>query len=180
MAIDFSALDKKVNFSELNAQIKEAEENGGTGNYEELPKGEYIVRIENMEIGETKDGRPMLKVMARVQEAVTEDFEDDNICDNSNEPAINFFKNYKGKKKPCIFMNRVLYGTKNDGNMIASAVGWVNSLEPQDTTAVFESYSQFNDCVLDIFEEIEDAVEFHVVYDPDAFNSISVVATYDI
>lgn len=175
MAIDFSALDKKVNFSELNAQIKEAEENGDTGNYPELPKGEYIVRIENMKIGETKDGRPMLKVMARVQEAVSED-----DAENKNDDAIAFFENYKGKKKPCIFMNRVLYGTNNDGNMIASAVGWLNSLEPQDTTAVFESYSQFNDCVLDIFEEIEDAVEYHVIYDPDAFNSISIVAAYDI
>lgn len=174
--IDFAALDNKVNFGELNASIKDAIENGGTGNYEELPKGEYIVRIENMEIGETKDGRPMLKVMARVQEAVTED----DGAETPNKEALAFFKNYKGKKKPCIFMNRVLYGTKNDGNMIASAVGWLNSLEPQDTTATFESYSQFNDCVLDIFEEIEDAVEFHVKYDPDAFNSISVVAAYDI
>ena len=173
--IDFSALDKKVNFSELNTQIKEAEKNGGIGNYEELPKGEYIVRIEKLEIGETKDGRPMLKVMARVQEAVSED-----DAKNKNDAAIEFFENYKGKKKPCIFMNRVLYGTKNDGNTIASAVGWLNSLEPQDTTAVFESYSQFNDCVLDIFEEIEEAVEFHVIYDPDVYNSISVIAAYDI
>lgn len=180
MAIDFKALDNKVDFGELSAAIKEAEENGGTGNYEELPKGEYMATIEKMEIGETKDGRPMLKVMARVQEAVTEDFEDDDICDNANEPAIEFFENYKGKKNPCIFMNRVLYGTKNDGNMIASAVGWLNSLEPQDTTATFESYSQFNDCVLDIFEEIENAVEFHVLYDPDAFNTIKIIAAYDI
>lgn len=176
MAIDFAALDKKVNFGELNAQIKEAEENGGTGNYAELPKGEYIGRVEKMEIKETKDGRPMLSVMVRVQEAVSED----DGAETPNKEALAFFENYKGKKKPCIFMNRVLYGTKNDGNMIASAVGWLNSLEPQDTTAVFESYSQFNDCVLDIFEEIEDAVEFHVVYDPDAFNSISIVAAYDI
>lgn len=176
MAIDFAALDKKVNFGELAASIKEAEENGGTGNYEELPKGEYIVRIEKMEIGETKDGRPMLRVQGRVQEAVSaEDAEKGN-----NKDAIDFFKNYKGKKKPCMFMNRVLYGTKNDGNMIASAVGWLNSLEPQDTTATFESYSQFNDCVLDIFEEIEDAVEYHVNYDPDAFNSISIIAAYDL
>ena len=173
--IDFEALDKKVNFEELNANIKEAEENGGTGNYEELPKGEYMVRIEKLEIGETKDERPMLKVMARVQEAVSEE-----EAENKNDDALRFFDNYKGKKKPCIFMNRVLYGTKNDANMIASAVGWLNSLEPQDTTATFATSSQFNDCVLDIFEEIENAVEFHVLYDPDAFNSIRVIAAYDL
>ena len=176
MAIDFAALDKKVNFGELSAAIKEAEENGGTGNYEELPKGEYIIRIENLEVGETKDGRPMLKVMGRVQEAVSAD----DAEKSNNADAIKFFDNYKGKKKPCVFMNRVLYGTKNDGNMIASAVGWLNTLEPQDTTATFESYSQFNDCVLDIFEEIEGAVEYHVEYDPDAFNTISIVEAFDI
>lgn len=175
MAIDFAALDKKVDFGELNKAIKEAEENGGTGNYEELPKGEYFVEIEKMEIGETKDGRPMLKAMARVLDAVSED-----EAKNRNDAAIKFFENYKGKKNPCMFMNRVLYGTKNDANMIASAVGWLNSLEPQDTTAVFESYSQFNDCVLDIFEEIEGAVEYHVNYDPDAFNSISIIESFDV
>ena len=171
MSIDFKALDAKVDFGELAASIKEAEENGGTGNYPELPKGKYIVQFENLEIGETKDGRPMLKAMGRVQEAIDE---------KGNDAALDFFDNYKGKKKPCIFMNRVLYGTKNDGNMIASAVGWLNSLEPQTVTPVFESYSQFNDLVLDIFEEINEAVEYEVNYDPEAFNSISIVAAYDI
>lgn len=180
MAIDFAALDAKVNFDELNAGIKEAEENGGTGNYPELPKGEYMAQIEKLEIGETKDGRPMLKVMARIKEAVTDDFESDDIIDNGNAPAIEFFKNYKGQKNPCIFMNRVLYGTKNDANMIASAVGWLKTLEPQEVTPEFETYSQFNELVLDIFEEIENAVEFHVVYDEKQFNSISIVAAYDL
>ena len=171
MAIDFEALDKKVNFEELNKGVDEAIKNGGTGDFPELPKGKYVVQIEKMEIGETKDGRPMLKVMCRVQDALDVD---------GNDEALQYFDNYTGKKKPCMFMNRVLYGTKNDANMIASAVGWLNSLEPQDTTAVFETYSQFNDCVLDIFEEIENAVEFDVTYDPDAFNSIHIDAAYDI
>lgn len=175
MAIDFAALDKKVDFDQLSKDIKEAVENGGTGNYDELPKGEYMVQIEKMEIGETKDGRPMLKVQARVSDAVSND-----EAEKNNDAAIKFFDDYKGKKKPCMFMNRVLYGTKNDANMIASAVGWLDSLEPQDTVPVFESYSQFNDCVLDIFEEIEEAVEYHVLYDPDAFNSISIVEAFDL
>ena len=52
--IDFKKFQQQFPADEMTKGVKEAEENGGTGNYEELPKGEYIVRIENMEIGETK------------------------------------------------------------------------------------------------------------------------------
>lgn len=175
MAIDFDALDKKVDFKQLSEDIKDAAENGGTGNYKELPKGEYVVRFESLEIGETKDGRPMLKAMARVQCACDDDYD----IESRNEDAKEFFEEYNGQKYPCIFMNRVLYGTKNDGNMIASAVGWLNCLEAE-TTAKFESYKQFNDCVLDIFEEIENEVEYHVLYDPKAFNTITIKDAFDI
>ena len=37
----------------------------------------------------------------------------------------------------------------------------------------FKNYSQFADLVLDIFEEVADAVEIEVAYNPDEFNSIS-------
>jgi hypothetical protein len=33
--------------------------------------------------------------------------------------------------------------------------------------------------VLDIFEEVADAVELDVAYDPDAFNSISIEEVFD-
>ena len=77
-------------------------------------------------------------------------------------------------------MNRVLYGTKNDANMIASSVGWLNSLEPSEDVGdvEFVSFSQFNDLVLDIAEDISE-LEYDVEYDPNAFNSISVSAVYD-
>ena len=35
--MDLAALDEKVNFDELNKDIKEAAENGGTGEFPELP-----------------------------------------------------------------------------------------------------------------------------------------------
>ncbi len=80
---------------------------------------------------------------------------------------------------PCIFMNRVLYGTQNDTNMIASALGCLDSLETE-TRASFKNYSQFAEVVLDIYEEVADNVELDVTYDPNAFNSIKVNAVYDI
>ena len=73
-------------------------------------------------------------------------------------------------------MNRVLYGTKNDGNMIASAIGWLKSLDPSDEVGsiTFESYSQFAELIMDIEEDVSSDLQYIVSYDPDAFNSIEI------
>ena len=151
MAIDFSKFDATINEAELAKQLDEAK-NNPQQNEKELPAGKYTVKIEKMEVGATKDGRPMFKVQCRILEG---EF-----------------------KKWCLFMNRVIYGTKNDANMISSVIGWLQKLEPS-VTVEFKNYSQFADLVLDIFEEVADAVELDVNYDPDAFNSISIEEVFD-
>lgn len=152
--MDFSKFDETVNIEQLKNDIHEAEENGG-GGYREVTEGTYMTKLENLELGETKDGRPMLKGMFRITEG---EF-----------------------KKSCLFYNRVLYGTKNDANMIASAVGFLKKLEPSEDVGpvAFESYSQFANLVMDIAEDVSDALEYEVDYDPDAFNSISITAAYE-
>lgn len=153
--IDFSKFDEQVNVDELKKNVNEAKQNGG-GDYPEVPKGEYTVKLENLEVGETKDHRPMLKAMFRIKEG---EF-----------------------KKQCLFMNRVLFGTKNDANMIASAMGFIESLEPSEDVGPigFDSYSQFADLVLDVAEDVIEALEYDVEYDPDAFNSIHIAAVYEV
>ena len=148
--MDFSKFDNVINEEQLK-QIDEAKKNNNNNNTE-LPKGDYTVKIEKMELGATKDGRPMFKVMCRVIE---------------------------GKyKKCCMFMNRVVYGTTNDTNMIASVLGWLGKLETE-VKPEFKSYSQFAENILDIFEEVEGAVELDVLYDSKAFNSISIKEVFD-
>ena len=148
--MDFSKFDNAINEEQLK-QIDEAKKNNNNNNTE-LPKGDYTVKIEKMELGATKDGRPMFKVMCRVIE---------------------------GKyKKCCMFMNRVVYGTTNDTNMIASVLGWLGKLETE-VKPEFKSYSQFAENILDIFEEVEGAVELDVLYDSKAFNSISIKEVFD-
>lgn len=150
--MNFDKFDKLINTDELNKAITEAK-NNPQSTTKEIPAGNYTVKIEKMELGATKDGRPMFKVQCRIK---TGEF-----------------------KKWCLFMNRVIYGTKNDANMIASVVGWLEKLETE-TVPEFKSYSQFADCVLDIFEEVADAVELDVYYDPEEFNSITINEIYDI
>lgn len=149
--MDFSKFDANINEAELAKQLEEAKNNAPQTD-KEVPAGTYTVKIEKMELGATKDGRPMFKVQCRILDG---EF-----------------------KKWCLFMNRVLYGTKNDANMINSVIGWLEKLEPSKAVE-FKNYSQFADLVLDIFEEVADSVELDVKYDPDAFNSISIEEVFD-
>lgn len=167
MAMDFSKFDATINEAELSKQLEEAKNNAPQGDGLETPAGNYVAKVEKMELGATKDGRPMFKVQLRVIEA------GDEATDEVKE-YLSHFKN----KKPCLFMNRVIYGTKNDANMIQSVIGWLQKLEPS-VTVEFKNYSQFSDLILDIYEEVADAVELDVNYDSKAFNSISIEEVFD-
>lgn len=156
----FDKFDAQVDMEKINQQKKEAAENS----FDEVPAGKYIARIEKMELGLTKkDNRPMFKVQMRLSEG----------CGEAEEK---FLAKYK-KKKPCAFMNRVIFGTKNDGNMIANVEGWLKSLD-LDGNFLFNGYSEFADVILDAAEQAEN-LEFEIEYDASKFNSITVKNTYD-
>ena len=165
--MDFTKFDSMINEAELKKQLEEAKNNAPQGDSLETPAGDYVAKVEKMEVGATKDGRPMFKVQLRVIEA----------GEGATDEVIEYLSHFKNKK-PCLFMNRVLYGTKNDANMINSVIGWLQKLEPS-VPVEFKNYSQFSDLVLDVFEEVADAVELSVKYDPDDFNSISIEEVFD-
>lgn len=149
----FSRFNEQVDLKALRDEAEEIKKNGGTGDYPEIEEGTYHGKFEKLEVKETKDGRPMLSAMFRITEGE--------------------------RKKSCLFMNRVLYGTKNDANMIASAEGWLETLEPSEEIVVaFEDYDQFSELVLDIAEDIAE-LEYDVYYDPDAFNSVHIEEVYE-
>lgn len=183
--MDFSKFDNEVNKEQLMKDYAEAKENGGTGDYEETPAGAYIVRIENMEIRETKETKePMFSCQCRIVEAMTDEEFADGTTIKNNDKAIEFMKKFKKDKTPCLFFNRKIYGNKvsdkwNDGKAIATVTGWLDKLETE-TVPIFESYSQFNDCVLDIFEECNEyKLLLEVDYKPDAFNPISIKGVFE-
>ena len=57
MAIDFSKFDKQVDLEGLKKDIQEAESN--SGDFKEVPHGNYEVKIQKLELGESKKGDPM-------------------------------------------------------------------------------------------------------------------------
>lgn len=152
--MDFSKFDQQVDLEKLRRDAEEAAKNGG--DYPEVPKGTYVVKLEKLELGNTKDQRPMVKGQFRITEGEYE--------------------------KQCLFYNRVIYGTKNDANMIAAAVGFLAKLEPSEDVGPveFNSYAQFSDLIMDIMEDVEGALEYEVEYDPTAFNNISITDVFEL
>lgn len=151
--MDFSNFDKKVDIEGLKNDVKEAEKNQPSGDYPEIPKGKYEVEIK-LEMKMTKkEPRPMMCVDAKILEG---EF-----------------------KKSHLFMNRVIYGTKNDANMINSAVGWLKKLGT-DIEIEFEGYGPFADLVMDVAEAIDGKFEYLVEWDPKAFNTISILEVFEV
>ena len=148
MAVDFSKIDEAVDLKGLQQDVEDSK-----NNFSDVPKGTYIVSIEKMEIGETKDHRPMFKMQCKIKEG-----------------------EYKNRN---LFLNRVIYGTKNDGSMIQSVITMLDKLQTQ-TIPEFTGYNNFVTNVLDIFQEVQGKVELEIGYDADAFNSISIKEVYDI
>lgn len=151
--MNWDNFDKKVDLAGLTKDVAEAEKNGGTGERREVSKGRYEVRFKSIEMKSTKDGRPMLSADAVILEGE--------------------FKKFH------LFMNRVLYGTKNDANMISSAVGWLKSLGT-DVEIEFKGYNDFANVIMDVAEAVDGKLEYVVEYNPDAFNSISIKDVFEV
>lgn len=148
----FDKFNQQCDTAEIRKKIEEAKNNKPENR--EVPAGTYEGKFEKMELGTTKDGRPMFKVMFRIS---------------------------KGEfKKHCVFMNRVVYGTKNDMNMIASVEGFVNGLISDDIEplAFNGNYDDFAEQIMDAAEDI-DGVPCRIEYDESNFNSINVVDILD-
>lgn len=64
--MDFSKFDKAVDLEGLVADVKEAEENGGSGDYKEVPLGTYEVAITKLELTESKKGDPMVSCWFKI------------------------------------------------------------------------------------------------------------------
>lgn len=152
MAIDFDKINRSVDLEGLRKDVENASENG-TGDFPTIPAGKYEVALVSLEIkGTKKDNRPMLAASFKIL---------------SGE--------YKNQR---LFMNRVIYGTKDDGRMIKSAVGWLNTLE-SGVDVAFHDYKQFADVVMDVAEAIDGKIEYAVEYDDSQFNSSKITEVFD-
>ena len=132
----FDKWNRAVDVEGLKKDIAEAEANGGSGDYKEVPVGSYEVKIDKMELKESKNNDPMFFCQFRILQG-----------DFSNS---------------CLFMNQVI----TQGFQIGQVNRFLRSLQVFDDSEIeFKDYSQYNDLILDLMEELESAgTEYLVVY----------------
>lgn len=153
MAIDFSAFDQKVDLDALQKEVAEADASA----FEDVPDGTYIVSFEKMEIKLTnKKDKLMFAVQCKIKEG-----------------------EHKGRM---IFFNRTISGNASpkwtDGMAIKSVCTWLDKLETE-TIPEFINYSDFSECVLDIFQEVHGRVEAEVEWSANKFNPITIIEVFD-
>lgn len=153
----------KVLDKDILAGIDKVKDEAGTGEFREVPKGEYKVEVVKFEVGECGEkaklpGAPLLKADFRIVEG----------------PYA----------KSHIFVNKMLYTDRTDDqwNMVklmGGVLGWIKTLEPsEDIKVEFTDYDQFEDMVLDIAEDIS-GLQYKVDYDKDAFNPVHIKEVYE-
>ena len=132
----FSKFNSMMDIEGLKEDVAKAGEN--TGDFVEVPFGDYEVKVTKIELGETGEksknpGMPMAKVW---YEVVSGDF--------------------KGQK---IFQNQML----TTGFGIHKMNEFLNSLET-GITVQFENFQQYADLFAQIFAEVDDKAEFQLSY----------------
>lgn len=84
---NWTKFDKEFDNEALRDEVKEAAENGGSGEYREVPTGDYEVEIEKLECTSSKKGDPMVTVWFNILEG---DFEGSKIF--MNQPITKGFQ----------------------------------------------------------------------------------------
>lgn len=73
MASIFDKWNKQIDTNDLANKVKEAADNSKKTEREDVPYGNYVVRIEKMELKESKKGDPMFSAWFKVREGEHKD-----------------------------------------------------------------------------------------------------------
>lgn len=122
--MDFSKWNAAIDAEKMEKDLEEIKKNGG-GDYPEIEPGEYVVKVEKMELKASKKGDPMLSIMFRIVEGE--------------------------HKKACIFYNQVVL----QAFQIHLANEFLNSMDTDVEAAFHGNYEEYNNIILDIAEASE-------------------------
>lgn len=147
MAVDFNKFNKEFGGEEAVKALEEAKKN----EYKEVEDGLYICKLEKLELGESKAGKPMIKGQFKILEG-------------------NF-------KNSCLFVNQVF--TK--GFPQHKGLEFLRSLDVLEPSEIdFDGdFNNFNNLLLDIAEEAE-GLKFEVKKSKDGeYTRIDVKDTFE-
>lgn len=143
--------DKTVDTKGLADDVKEAAENGG-GDFREVPHGDYEVEVNKMELTKSKSGKKMVTIWFKIVDG-----------------------EYKGS---LIFMNQVVEIGFQIHNVNEVLRGMVENLDGFDVK--FETYRQYGNLIMDIFEAIDGKYEFALKYDENSkgYNTFEIMEVF--
>lgn len=148
--MDFSKFDKMVDLDGLAKDVAEAAEK--KGDFEPVPHGKYEVKINKMELTESKKGKPMVTI---------------------------WFKILQGEcGGRLIFMNQVV----TEGFQIHIIDTFLRSLESGINVEWPGSYSAFADMLMDIHEAIDGKLEYALDYGKgkNDFDTFKIVEVFEV
>lgn len=151
MAIDWNKIDKSMDIEGLKKDMQDAADNGG-GNFKEVPEGEYEVKVEKLELTQSKKGDPMLSCWFGILNG-----------------------EYKGSK---IFMNQVA----NAGLGLHRVHEFLKSLDSGIDVPKFDGYKKLNDTILDVHEAIDKKLEYGLKYGKNSkgFNTFEITDVFEV
>ena len=136
MANIFDKWDKEIDTAGLANDVKEAASNG-TGDFKEVPHGDYEVAVHQMELKASSKGNPMVSIWFKILEG-----------------------EFKGSM---IFFNQVItqgFQVHIVNEMLRKMVS-----EMEDAPEIeFQSYKQYGNLIMDIFEAVSDNFEYALSY----------------
>ena len=137
MANIFDKWDKEIDTEGLAKDVKEAAENG-TGEYKEVPHGDYEVAVNQMELKASKKGDPMVSIWFKI------------VSDGEFKGSMIFYNQVITQGFQVHIMNEFLRA------MVA---------EMEDVPVIeFVSYKQYANLIMDIFEAVNENFEYALAY----------------
>lgn len=159
MAFDWSKFDKQVDLEALQEDVKEVEKNGGSGDFEPVPDGQYEVKVEKMELKESKKGDPMLSIWFKI---IAGDYEGQRIF-------------YNGVMQP---QNDKAFGFQVHRNNEMLRALW--DCEHDDVE--FTGFADYANLVLDIHEDIDGQLEYLLEKETDknGYDKLTIAEVFDV
>ncbi|MED3270652.1 hypothetical protein BK703_04460 [Bacillus thuringiensis serovar silo] len=156
---NWSKFDKKVDLEALAADVQEVEENGGGGDFEKVPDGQYEVAVEKMELTESKNGDPMLMIWF-------------DIVDGEFEGQKIFY--YKVMQP----QNDKAWGYQVHQNNEMLRKLW----DCNEEDVKFTSFGEYADLVLDIHEDIDGKFEYLLEKETDkkGYDQFKIVEVFEV
>ena len=141
----FEKWDSVIDTAGLTADIKEAEQNGGTGEFKEVPHGDYEVAIHQMELKASKKGDPMVSIWFKI------------VSDGEFKGSMIFFNQVITQAFQIHIVNEMLRN-------IVCEMRDTRYLERIEAVKENFTYKAYGNLIMDIFEAAAESFEYALSY----------------